>query len=439
VILSGGVGGERHVNAPSMFMVGYGLMLLSHLDTFLPPASVVVLEDPDVIAKRRADMRRGRVGCLHSVLPARYHQDLECVGAATGFRERAGMTVRAVLPGQEYGVPGAAALADKLGLRGATPAAAAALTDKLLMREAAQAGGVLVPQWREVRGPADVARFAAGGPVVLKPANRQGSLGVQLLPPGSDIEAAWAVTTAERDTVMLPDRELAWRYIAERLVRGHEYSAEALVADGEIVFLNVTDKLTAGGRHPVELGHVVPAPVDPALREELAASMRRLVGALAFATGILHAEWMATADGLVFIECAGRIPGDSLVELIDLAYGSSLIRAMVAVLCGEPPDVPAAAARASAIRFVTAAPGVITGIDGVAAAAGLPGVTMAEVSATVGDQVSELRSSWDRIGEVIAVGATPAQAAARAAAASAAIRVRCAPAPAPASGSQGQL
>jgi biotin carboxylase len=413
------------MEAPCIVMVGYGLMLLTHLDKFLPPASVVVVEDPDVIKKREADMQSVRIACLHSVLPARYHQDLECVDAVAEFCGGSGATVRAVLPGQEYGVPGAAAVAEHFGLRGATSAAAAALTDKLLMREAAHAGGVRVPEWREVRGPADVAAFADGRPVVLKPANRQGSLGVQLLPPGSDLLTAWAVTEHARDTVMLPDRELTWRYIAERLVRGHEYSAEALVADGKIVFLNVTDKLTAGGRYPVELGHVVPAPISGAEHEEFAASMRRLAGALGFANGILHAEWMAAAEGLVFIECAGRIPGDSLVDLIDLAYESSLVKAMVAVLSGEEPELARTAPRASAIRFVTAGPGVVTEISGVEAAAGLDGVVLAEVSACVGDQVAELRSSWDRIGEVIAVGATPAGAAGSAAAAAAAIQVSC--------------
>jgi biotin carboxylase len=417
------------MEAPCVVMVGYGLMLLTQLDKFLPDASVIVVEDPDIIGKRRRDMERWPVKCLHSILPARYHQDLECVDAVARFCATTGAEIRVVLPGQEYGVPGAAAVADRLGLPGATPAAAAALTDKLLMREAASAGGVLVPEWREVHGPAEVARFAGQEPVVLKPANRQGSLGVQLLPPGSDLSAAWLVTEQARDTVMLPDRELAWHYIAERVARGHEYSAEALVSFGEVIFLNVTDKLTQGGRHPVELGHVVPAPGGTASQERFAAAMRQLTRALGFASGILHAEWMDTADGLVFIECAGRIPGDSLVDLIDLAYGTSLVQALLAVLSGERPDLPAAARRASAIRFVTASPGTITAITGIDAAQAAEGVVLAEVSAAVGDEVPELRSSWDRIGEVMAVGATPAEAAANAAAAAAAVSISVASRP----------
>jgi biotin carboxylase len=411
------------MSAPCVAMVGFGRSLLSHLNRFLPPGSVIVVEDPDIIEKRGVHAERQSIPCLREVLPAQYHQSLDCVDAVVSYCAGTGTQVSAVLAGLEYGVAGAAALADRLGLPGAGPGAATALTDKLLMREAAAAAGILVPEWREVRGPQDVAEFAAGGPVVLKPANRHASLGVQLLPPGSDLATAWTVTTGARDDLMLPDRELAWRYVAERLVTGHEYSAEALVRDGHVVFLNVTDKLTAGGRYPVELGHVVPALLNPELRELFPSAMSRLVEALKFSTGILHAEWMAQDSSLTFIECAGRIPGDSIVDLIDMAYGFSLVRELLTMLAGQPPAIPDQAGKASAIRFVTAPPGTVTSVAGLGSASRADGVVKAAVSVRPGDRVAELRSSWDRVGQVIAVGDTPAAAAANAAAAAAAIRI----------------
>lgn len=407
---------------PCVVLIGFGKILLTRLDELLPAGSVVVVEDPDVIRKRSVEQEVGRLACVGALLPAPYHQSLECVDAAVShLGDRA---VEAVLPGLEYGVRAAAALAARLGLPGATPAAAACLTDKLRLREAAAAGGLRSPEWTEVFGPGDVRRFARGRPVVLKPANRHASLGVQRLAAGDDVDAAWDATVQARDDVMLPDRALRWRYLAERRLDGREYSAEALVARGELLFLNVTEKLTAAGRHPVELGHVVPAGLPGAVQARFERAMGALTRAVGFRDGILHAEWMLDADGPVLIECAGRIPGDSIVDLIEAAYGCDLVGALVAVLSGRRPALPRRAKAATAIRFLTAAPGRVCAVDGVERARATPGVMRAAVTVAAGDEVAELRSSWDRVGEVIAVGRTPAEAQARAGAAVAAVRVR---------------
>lgn len=60
------------------------------------------------------------------------------------------------------------------------------------LREVSGAGSVRNPRWREVHGPADILEFAGGGPVVVKPANRQASVGVQLLDSVDEAAAAEA-------------------------------------------------------------------------------------------------------------------------------------------------------------------------------------------------------------------------------------------------------
>lgn len=402
-------------------MVGFGKLLLNHLERHLPAGSVVVVEDPDIIRKRAVHDSARELSCVGSVVAAAYHQSQELVRAVE--QHLAGEAVCAVLPGLEYAVPGAALLAERWGLPGAGTKAATALTDKLNLRAAAHAGGLRNPAWTEVHGPQDVRAFAAGGPYVLKPANRHASLGVQLLDGDADTDAAWAATVAARDDLMLPDRELRWRYLAERQVAGREYSVEALVADGRILFANVTGKVTAGGRHPVELGHVVPADLPAPVRERFSAAMAGLVAATGFGTGILHAEWMLDDEGPVLIECAARIPGDSIVFLIDAAYGGDLITTMVSLLAGGTPRLPRDAAMAAAIAFVTCEPGVVERVAHVQEAADAAGVLQVSVTAAPGDTVAPLRSSWDRIGSVMAVGRDPAEASGRATAAAAVIEV----------------
>ncbi|MGW6938509.1 ATP-grasp domain-containing protein [Streptomyces xanthophaeus] len=402
-------------------MVGFGKLLLNQMEQFLPENSVVVVEDPDIIRKRTVHEAAAELRCVASVVEAPYHQDLALVAAVE--EHLAGEPVALVIAGLEYGVHGAAVLAERWGRPGAGAKAAAALTDKLELRAAARAAGLHNPEWTEVFGPADAERFADGGPVVLKPANRHASLGVQLLEAGDDIAAAWELTVSARDDLMLPDRELAWRYMAERRLHGHEYSVEALVRGGRIVFLNVTDKLTAGGRYPVELGHVVPAGLPDEVQQGFEDAMTRLVAAVGYDTGILHAEWMLGEEGPVLIECAGRVPGDSITFLLDAAYGGNVIRTLVELLAGGSPRLPGGAPMAAAIRFLTAPAGTVTAVTGIEEVQQRPGVLRAAVAVAPGDQVAELRSSWDRVGEIMLLAADHTAARAAADEAAAAIHI----------------
>ncbi|MGW3152462.1 ATP-grasp domain-containing protein [Streptomyces sp. NPDC001177] len=384
--------------------VGYNAAYLRAIDGSVPDRSVVVIEEPDIIRKRELQDAAARFDCLDRIVPASYQQSAEALDLVAELT--AARPVAAVVPGLEYAVPATAALAEKLGLPGATETAAQALRDKVRLREASGAGGVRNPRWREVHGPADILEFAGDGPVVVKPANRQASVGVQLL---DSVDAkgaaqAWERTSSAAEYEQVPDRQLAWRFLAEERLQGPEYSVEALVQGGEIIFENITAKTVISGRYPVELGHLLPAPLGQDTQHAFETAMRALVAALGFETGILHAEWILTESGPTLVECAGRCPGDYLVDLIDLAYGTRIRLTLIALLAGRPVTLPRSARQTSAIRFLAAEPGTVTEVTGVNTAQELPGIQLAEVDVEAGQEVRPWASSWDRAGHVIATG-----------------------------------
>ncbi|WP_169952737.1 ATP-grasp domain-containing protein [Microbispora sp. H11081] len=378
-----------------VLVYGYAKALLDAACAFLPPGSVVVVEEPDLVARRGLADHAARCPVVARLVVA------EHMGAAPavppGCADATG-----VLPGLEYGVESAAGAAELLGLPGATSGAARILRDKALLREATSAAGVPNPEWAEVATPgqarAAVTRF--GGHAVLKPANRQASLGVQLLGPGDSVEEAWRRMTGVEETAFVPDRGMPARYLAERRLRGLEYSTEAFVRDGEIVFFNPTLKRVAPGPNPVEIGHVVPAPLGGPEAARLRELTARLVAATGYRTGVLHAEWIDDG-GFHLVECAGRMPGDGIFDLVERAYGFSPVRAFVELMCGAAPTLPGAARAGAAVRFVTAPPGRV-------AHAEWPPYEGAEcvLTARPGDVVGELRSSWDRLGHAVATGRT---------------------------------
>ena len=402
-------------------MIGFNRGFLEALTTEVPADSVFVLEEPDVIRKNHLEHANDELDRLARIVPCAYHEANDFLRIGVDLHERAPFT--AVVPAREYAVPAAAALATRFGMPGASEGAAATLRNKMLLRTVTACAGVRNPEWCEVRRVDDVRAFAACGPVVIKPATRQASLGVQVLDAGADLDAAWNEMVTATETPHVPDRRLASDYVAERRLVGAECSVEAIVRGGRVLFDSVTEKTVLPGPHPVELGHVVPEPIGAKVAAALSVAMRALVEATGFVTGVLHAEWFLTDDGPVLVECAGRIPGDHIFDLIELARGAPMYGAVLDVLSNRPFREPGPPRRAAAIRFLVATPGRVREVRGVSAARGLGGVRRVKVSVGPGDIVRPCRSSWDRCGWVIATAPDAERARALAEQAAAAIEI----------------
>lgn len=397
-------------------VVGYG-NLAAELDRHLTGARLLILEEPAIIAARgvpgRVSALPSAVGLLPAPTQSESDDDLRDLIAAVPRPDG----VRAVVPVNEYAVVAAAALAEAWGLPGAGLAASRCFRDKARLRETAKGAGVRQPDWQLATGPEDVREFQAahGGAGVLKPANRQASLGVRLLAAGDSAEDAWRAATGVDESLVRTHRVPPPRYLLEERLSGPEVSVEALVLAGEVVFENVTAKAVQAGPYPVELGQRVPADLPAEVGDALRAGLRELVRATGFGTGVLHAEWILVGGrDPHLVECAARMPGDNIPHLISLAYDTSLFRAYATVLEGRRPDLPGQPACGAAIHFLTAAPGVVRAVSGVERALAA-GAYEAEVDVEPGDRVAEVISSWQRAGQVMAVGADGAAAAARAA------------------------
>ncbi|MFN8074249.1 MAG: ATP-grasp domain-containing protein [Kineosporiaceae bacterium] len=411
-----------------VLLVGFSGLLCHALSPTLAPRSIVVVEDPAVIKKRDLEDLPAQVPLVAALVPVAY-QELDAEGVAdavlAALRSAGVGPVGCVLPGIEYAVPAAAAVAERLGLPGAGVAATDGLSSKLRLRELTTAAGMAGPAFAELHSESDAAAFAARvGPSVVKPASRQASIGVHLVDTPAEAAAAWRSLAELPDEDVFNDSSLRRSVLAEARLTGPELSTEALVDAGEIVFLNVTAKQVAGGAWPVELGHVVPAPLGGAEQAAFATAVAALVRALGFGTGVLHAEWIVTSDGPVLVECAGRIPGDHILTLVQHAWGFDPYAAYLQLMRGSRPALPERAGQVAAIRFVTAEPGTV--VEVVEDLPSSPGVVDVHVDAEVGTVVGPLRSSWDRLGYAIATGPDAATAQVRAADAAERLRPRTA-------------
>jgi biotin carboxylase len=402
------------MSARPVVIVGFVNGALAAMD-FQADHTVIVIEEPDVIRKRGVLDKVAGSPVLREVIAWEFHRP----GAADEFfAAHRDLDPAAVVPLTEYATPFAARLAERYGLPGAGYGAALLLRDKALLRQVTRAAGIANPPSVTVTGPDEVRAFLAahGAPIVLKPANRQASVGTQVIRAAQEVEAAWAACTDQDEGVYVPDRPMEVRMLAEGFVAGPEFSVEMLLRDGIPLFANVTGKELFPGARPVERAHVVPADLSIAQADALVAQTRRVVAATGFRDGIVHCEWIVANDVPFLVECAGRFAGDGIVELIQRAYPVRLVRAYWAVMKDEPVPValPDRAGGAAAVRFLGIEPGVIAGVHGVEAARAADGVVAVDVAVAPGDTFAGLRSSWDRVGDVMVTAGTPAEALRRA-------------------------
>ncbi|WP_441245326.1 ATP-grasp domain-containing protein [Kitasatospora sp. McL0602] len=394
-------------------LVGYSPVMLAKLDTFLPERSVLVLEEPGVIEARGAVEQVAGLRCVAELRPAPTQDEEHPERVIEAVDRPAGVQV--VVPAAEYGVVIAAALAEAWGLPGAGPKAARVLRDKAVLRRTVDGSGIAQPAFATVTSAAEVEAFRAanGREVVVKPANRQASLGVQLLDEADDSATAWAHATEADEPALRAKYEGAARFLVEQRLYGPEVSVEALVHEGVVGFWNVTAKSVQDSRYPVEVGHALPADLPADTVAGLRRAIQQLATAVDFRSGILHAEWILADGRPHLVECAGRLPGDGITVLLDLAYDSDVLVNLIQVLsgAGAVPELPVT--QGASVRFVTAPPGVVTAVDAAAAEAA-PGVYEVHLNLAAGATVRAATSSWERAGFVIATGPDTAEAARRA-------------------------
>ncbi|HEY1628164.1 MAG TPA: ATP-grasp domain-containing protein [Streptosporangiaceae bacterium] len=393
-----------------VLLVGYSRFLYLELGRLLPDGAVVIVEEPDGVRKGKV-MEAAEAAACREVIEDEY---LRPGGADSFFLRHADLNPAMVVPGHDYAVPAAARLAERYGVPGAGLGAAQILRDKHLMRVVASAAGIANPVSRPVASAAEVAAMwtATGGPLILKPANRQGAVGTKAIRDPAEIDAAWQECTTDvaKAEYCLPERDVEARMLAEQLITGPEFSVEMLCRQGRRLFGNVTAKTLYPGPRPVELGHCVPAQIPPELTALLLTQTERLLAAAGFGTGMVHCEWIVQ-DGVPYlVECAGRLPGDLLPELIQGAYDFDLMRGYVELMRDAEPDCPEVPVQAGVCWHGRAEPGVVVAIDGADEATALPGVRTCRMLVEPGDTVGPLRDSWDRSVIVTAFAPSAAEA-----------------------------
>jgi biotin carboxylase/predicted MFS family arabinose efflux permease len=193
-------------------------------------------------------------------------------------------------------------------------------------------------------------------PLVVKPVENAGSVGVSIIQDPSELKAA--ASAAQAFPTEFPHGfALDNRVLAQEYVGGIEYSVESVAHQGRIHHVAITEKATTGGAHRAELGHIVPARLDEAAIDEVHSEVSRALTTLGFRNGVSHTEVKLWNGKAWIIEAGLRPGGDHIIRLVPLATGVDLAAAYVATSRGNEPDVNPRLDRTAGVQFVSPASG----------------------------------------------------------------------------------
>ena len=239
-------------------------------------------------------------------------------------------------------------------------------------------------------------------PCIIKPTDSSGSRGVVLAENRDMLISAYDYTFNQ-------SREGA--VIIEEFLQGKEVSVEIMVLENKPHVLQVTDKLTTGAPHFVEMGHNQPSLLPAGDLEKIKDLACRAVKAVGIENGPAHVEIMLTENGPEMIELGARMGGDCITtHLLPLSTGIDMVKATLDIACGNKPDIRSRLHKGSAIRYFNCPEGIIENISGVEEAKKIPGVVEIVFVHNKGEKVGAINSSGDRIGFVIAQADTAAEA-----------------------------
>jgi biotin carboxylase len=221
----------------------------------------------------------------------------------------------------EYDMETAATLREHLRVPGMGLTTMRYFRDKLAMRMKALDRGVRVPDFVPVVNHEDIRYYLkhVPGPWVLKPRQEASAIGIKKIHAAEEL---WPVLE------QLGDKQSS--FLLERFVPGDVFHVDSVVSESEVVFANVSKY----GKPPMNVAQgggifttcVVPrgSDADAGLRQ----INRDLIAALGLVRGVAHAEFIqAHADGhFYFLECAARVGGAYINEMVEAATGINLWR-----------------------------------------------------------------------------------------------------------------
>lgn len=225
----------------------------------------------------------------------------------------------------DIAVPTITYVASQMGLNGNSIESAKLSTNKFFMRTVFSKNNIKCPQFFEVKNMDQINELILQltFPVIVKPVDRSGSKGVTKVENKNSL--AIAIETAISES-------LTKSAIVESFIQGSEVSVETISFKGKHYILAITDKVTSGPPHFVELEHHQPSLLPIDIQGLINKETIKALNALEIQNGAAHSEFLISGNDIFITEVGARMGGDFIgSDLVYLSTGYDFLKGVIDV------------------------------------------------------------------------------------------------------------
>lgn len=259
------------------------------------------------------------------------------------------LEISGVIATTELTISITAKVAQKMGLNGMAVDISEKVTDKSYVREKAKTADMLrQPEYVVCDINAEMP-IIKEFPVIVKPTSLGGKRGISVVNCQEEMRNAIAFANADMPAAKT-------KIIIEQYIEGgKEYSVESISCHGKHDIIQVTEKITSGPPHCVELGHMQPADLSDEMRKKVECAVSQLLAAVGVDNTTSHTEIKIVGDDIYLIELNARSGGDHIsYPLTELSTGYSYIKGSIEVAMDRyrTPDLGNYEKRSCGVLFV---------------------------------------------------------------------------------------
>lgn len=287
-----------------------------------------------------------------------------------------------------------------LGLVGLKMNEVLVATDKVAQREVLKRSGLPTPGFKEFRKGDDLNSLdSLRIPVVVKPTDNAGSRGVTIVHEKEQL--------AKVINESLKESKYDSKVIIEEFVPGLEFTVEAIIIDGNVNILGISEKKKPVNNYTVSVELFYNSPLVEAHREEIEAVIKPFLINCGFENTITHTEIIYSYIDHQFyvIETTVRSGGFHIFDkILPSITGLDIIGITIDVLLGKTPQLGKIEKKPGILGFFYNNFGIIKSVSVVKSA--LPQNVEYGLFVKEGDVIKDLNTDGSRLGYFVTFGDT---------------------------------
>lgn len=231
-----------------------------------------------------------------------------------------------IAPCTDVAMPTAATVAAQLGLAGPPTNSTRIVCDKAGFRDFQAANGLPHPLFLKLESPDVLPGLEAAERWIVKPCQSSGSKGIRVVSGLMELRSA------------LPDAfsfSKSGAVIVEEFLPGHQGTCDGWLSAGRIAWHCLLDRQTVPLPFVATSGHHLPTTLLPADQARVLDAIGEVWRRLGVTDGPFDCDFVVNPEAVFILELSPRLGGNSISQLIQLAFDFDLVEYAVRWACGD--------------------------------------------------------------------------------------------------------